>query len=65
MKYVHVYEYVDGGPGGKKPMSWSNVAQPPPGLVTAQQYQVVIEAEVGLNCDDFKMIFRTRMGGRW
>ena len=62
VQYVKVFEVGD---GGKKPMSWMNINQPPPGLPQAQYYQAVVEADVGLQSEDFKMIFRTRLGGKW
>ena len=59
VKYVQVYECIDAG--GRTPMTWTNVGSPPPQLTALQQYQLVIEADVGLQCDDFKMVFRTRV----
>ena len=65
IKYLQVYEYAEGSAGGKKAVSWSTVTQPPAGLPRLQQYQIVLEADVGLHCEEFKMIFRTRLGGKW
>ena len=65
VKYVQAYEYTDKVGRLKKPMSWSSVMRPPSGLNHFQQYEVVLEADVGLQCDDFKMVFTTRLGGKW
>ena len=45
-------------------MSWASVGSPPGGLSRVQSYQVVLETEVGLLCDDFKMVFCARLGGK-
>ena len=69
IKYMQVYECVGGEGGGcgtkRRAASWAGIIQPPAGLPTSQQFQIVLEAEVGLHCEDFKMIFRTRLGGKW
>ena len=71
IKYIQVYEYSNnaanatGGGGRKQQMSWANISNPPPGLKNVEQYQIVLEADLGLTCEDFKMIFRTRFGGKW
>ena len=68
IKYIQVYECFGGKGGGgakRRPASWAGIIQPPPGLRTTQQFQIVLEADMGLQCEDFKMIFRTRLGGKW
>ena len=65
VKYVQAYECTDKLGRLKKPMSWTNIMCPPPGLSHCQQYEMVLEADVGLQCDDFKMVFATRLGGKW
>ncbi len=61
-KYVKVYECSG---NSKKPLSWLNISSPPPGLALSQNYQIVLEADVALHAEDFKMVFRTRLGGKW
>lgn len=61
-KYLKVYECSD---NSKNPLSWLNISSPPRGLSLAQNYQIVLEADVALHAEDFKMIFRTRLGGKW
>ena len=62
IKYMKVYECSD---NNKKPLSWLNISSPPPGLALSQNYQIVLEADVALHAEDFKMVFRTRLGGKW
>ena len=62
IKYMKVYECSD---DSKTPLSWQNISSPPPGLSLSQNYQIVLEADVALHAEDFKMIFRTRLGGKW
>ena len=65
IKYMKVYECGEWRTGGRKALSWLTVGQPPPGLAQSQQYQIVLEADVALHCDEFKMVFTTRLGGKW
>ena len=62
IKYMKVFELSE---GCKKPLSWLNASQPPPGLTKSQQYQIILEMDLGLHSEDFKMVFRTRLGGKW
>jgi hypothetical protein len=61
VKYVHVHEAAD---GKKCPMSWTNISSPPNGLAHLQKYELIIEADVGLLCEDFKMVLNARLGGK-
>ena len=62
VKFIRVFELL----GSRKAASWMSVSQPPPGLPQFAKYQVILEVDMGLYCDDFKMIFQTRFGGkRW
>jgi len=65
IKYMRIFESTEGLGGGRRPMSWANVAQPPAGLTQASRYQVVLDTHVGLQSDDFMMVFHATMGGKW
>ncbi|XP_059178126.1 uncharacterized protein LOC131957377 isoform X2 [Physella acuta] len=61
-KNVRVFECSETTPGSLQPISWFNVHRPPAGLVNLSSYQVVIETDVSMMSEDFKMIFRGRVG---
>ena len=63
IRSVKVFECVDGVPG-LKPASWSSITHPPLGLDKMSSYQVVLETDVASRCDDFRMVFRARLGGK-
>ncbi|XP_059473484.1 uncharacterized protein LOC132195473 isoform X2 [Neocloeon triangulifer] len=52
---------VSGG-GVRRPLSPASLARPPPGLALKLNHQVALEADVRLDCDDFRMILRSRFG---
>lgn len=62
IKHINAFEYADGIPGGRKPISWTNINKPPVGLDKLTSYQIVIEMDVASVCEDFKMIFRSTIG---
>lgn len=64
IKYIQVYECADGVGGGKRPLSLSVAMQPPPGLQQAHQFQLVLEVDLGVQCDEFLMILRARLSTR-
>lgn len=59
---IKAFECCDGMPGFK-PASWSSVLQPPAGLLRMSEYQVVMETDMLSSCDEFRMVFRARVGG--
>ncbi|KAK3702728.1 hypothetical protein RRG08_042714 [Elysia crispata] len=62
IKNVRTFECSESTPGSLQPISWFNVHRPPAGLDKASSYQVVVEADISLMSEDFKMIFRGRVG---
>ncbi|XP_065354006.1 uncharacterized protein LOC135948588 isoform X3 [Cloeon dipterum] len=52
---------VSGG-GVRRPLSPASLARPPAGLALKLNHQVALEADVRLDCDDFRMILRSRFG---
>lgn len=65
IRFIQVYECADGVGGGKRPLSLSIAMQPPPGLQQAHQFQLVLEIDLGIQCDDFLMILRARLGPKY
>ena len=64
IRNVQVFEYCEGVPGGHKPITWFNVSKPPAGLDKMATYQLVIQCDLQLIAEDFKMIFRARVGSK-
>ena len=68
LKYVKVFEQnvnsADSGSGVAE-MSWRNIIRPPQGLPQLGHYSVIVEGDVGLQCEEFKMLFSCRLGGKW
>ncbi|XP_055878797.1 uncharacterized protein LOC106052623 isoform X3 [Biomphalaria glabrata] len=62
IKNVRTFECSESTPGSLQPISWFNVHRPPAGLQQLSSYQVVVEADLSLVSEDFKMIFRGRVG---
>ncbi|ELT88133.1 hypothetical protein CAPTEDRAFT_221179 [Capitella teleta] len=67
IKYIQVFECFsgEGGVAMRRPASWAAIIPAPANLSTTQQFQIVLEADLGLQCEDFRMVFRTRLGGKW
>ena len=53
IKYVRSFEYMDGVPGGRKPVSWTNINTPPTGLDKVSSYQLVCELDTQNLLDQF------------
>ncbi|XP_041353742.1 tricalbin-3-like isoform X2 [Gigantopelta aegis] len=64
IRNVRVFEFAEGVPGGRKPCSWFSVGRPPVGLHNMSSFQIVVEIDVSMLCEDFKMIFRGRVGSK-
>ncbi|CAL1533878.1 unnamed protein product [Lymnaea stagnalis] len=62
VRNMRTFECSESTPGSLQPISWFNVHRPPAGLEKLSTYQVVIEADVSMVSEDFKMIFRGRVG---
>ncbi|XP_052057686.1 uncharacterized protein LOC127698326 isoform X4 [Mytilus californianus] len=62
IKYVRTFEYMDGVPGGRKPVSWVNINTPPTGLDRVSSYQLVCEVDTQNLLDQFQMVFAARVG---
>ncbi|XP_066279922.1 uncharacterized protein [Branchiostoma lanceolatum] len=60
---VKAYEYSDmmTNPRVATP---ENISTPPLDMAKVSDYQLVLEADVGLCCSDFKMIYTARLGGK-
>ena len=65
IKDVHAYECVDGVGGGKRPITWSSVMQPPSGPLQSGTCQLVLEADITVQSDDFILVLRSHMAGKW
>lgn len=63
IRNVQTFEYCEGVPGGQ-PVSWLNVNKPPAGLDKMSTFQLVVQFDVQLLCEDFRMIFRARVGSK-
>lgn len=64
MRNVQVFEYCEGVVGSRKPISWFNVNKPPAGLDKMTSYQLVVQFDTHMICDDFRMVFRARVGSK-
>lgn len=62
LRNVQVFEYCEGVQGGHKPITWFNVNKPPAGLDKMSSYQLVVQCDAQLMSEDFRMIFRARIG---
>ncbi|XP_063430371.1 uncharacterized protein LOC134712590 isoform X2 [Mytilus trossulus] len=62
IKYIRTFEYMDGVPGGRKPVSWVNINTPPTGLDKVSSYQLVCEVDTQNLLDQFQMVFAARVG---
>jgi hypothetical protein len=65
VRNVQVFEYCEGILGKQyKPITWFSIGKPPAGLDKMSTYQLVIQADVQIVAEDFKMIFRARVGSK-
>ncbi|XP_025104942.1 tricalbin-3-like isoform X2 [Pomacea canaliculata] len=64
VRNVQVFEYCEGVVGSRKPISWFNVNKPPAGLDKMTSYQLVVQFDTHMICDDFRMVFRARVGSK-
>ncbi|KAK7451362.1 hypothetical protein BaRGS_00039834, partial [Batillaria attramentaria] len=62
LRNVQVFEYCEGVQGGHKPITWFNISKPPAGLDKMSSHQLVVQCDAQLMAEDFRMIFRARMG---
>jgi len=65
IKDVRSYECVDGVGGGKRPITWSTVMQSLSALQHTSTCQLVLEALVDIQSDDFILVLRSHMAGKW
>ncbi|KAL5008759.1 hypothetical protein ScPMuIL_014340 [Solemya velum] len=63
IRHVHVFEYSD-GVGGSKPVTWVSIDKPPRGLDKMSSFEVVLEADISTQCEDFRMVFSSRVGSK-
>ncbi|XP_055957357.1 uncharacterized protein LOC126821662 isoform X2 [Patella vulgata] len=64
IKHVRVFEFCEGVPGGHSNVTWVNVNQPPAGMDKMSSYKIVLETDLTLHCEDFKMVFRAKVGNK-
>ncbi|KAL8611006.1 hypothetical protein ACOMHN_042622 [Nucella lapillus] len=64
VRNVQVFEYCEGVPGNHKPITWFSISKPPAGLDKMTSYQLVVQCDLQLMSEDFKMIFRARVGSK-
>jgi len=65
IKNIHAYECVDGVGGGKRPITWTSIIQPTSGRLHGGSWQLVLEAHVAVQSDDFVLVLRSHMAGKW
>jgi len=65
IKHVHAYECMDRVGGGKQPVTWTNVGQCLSVLYQTGTCQLTIEAAVDMQSDDFVLVLRSHMAGKW
>ena len=58
VKYVKVFE-PSSGTSGLQTASWTPSCKPGP------EHQLVLEGDIGLHSEDFKIVFKTRLGSKW
>ncbi|XP_074652176.1 uncharacterized protein LOC141906731 isoform X3 [Tubulanus polymorphus] len=58
---IRVFEVSDGQPGGRKEASWYSIGQPPKELHQMDRYQIVLDTEAGICCEDFRMLLKTKL----
>jgi len=63
IKDVHAYECVDRVGGGKRPVSWSTVMHPAP--MQSHLSQLLLQAHVTVQSDDFSLVLHNCMAGKW
>ena len=61
IQHIQVFEVSDGLPGGRKQASWYNVGDPPKELHRMEKYQIVMDMEAGMHCENFKMVLQTKL----
>lgn len=62
IKYVQIFDFVDGST--RRLSTWMQPVATSDSFRRVHKYQIVIEADLGLQCDTFELIFRVRLGGR-
>lgn len=63
LRNVQVFECSEGAQS-HKPATWISVNKPPAGLDKMATYQLVIQSDVNMMSEDFRMIFRARVGSK-
>lgn len=64
IRHIRVFEYGEGIPRGSKTLAWMDVTKPPPGLENKSEFKVVVEVDVDMLCEDFRMVFKILVGGK-
>ena len=65
IKRVHVYECVDGVGGGKRPVAWPSVMQRFSTVRQTGTCKMVLELLVDIQSDDFILVLRSHLAGKW
>ncbi|XP_052824922.1 uncharacterized protein LOC106869820 isoform X2 [Octopus bimaculoides] len=64
VRHIRVFEYAEGVPRGSKTLAWLDITKPPPGLENKSSFKVVVEVDVDMISEDFRMIFKVGLGAR-
>lgn len=64
VRHIRVFEYAEGVPRGSKTLAWLDITKPPPGLENKSSFKVVVEVDVDMISEDFRMIFKVGLGSR-
>ncbi|XP_061173076.1 uncharacterized protein LOC133182305 isoform X2 [Saccostrea echinata] len=62
VQHIKAFELTDGPPFGRRPIAWSSIWSPPPGLENMSSYQVVLELDLQSHLEDFLMMFVAKVG---
>jgi hypothetical protein len=62
IQHIKAFELSDGTPFGRRPIAWSSIWSPPPGLENMSTYQVVLELDLQSHLEDFLMVFQAKVG---
>jgi len=65
IKHVQAYECVDGVACGKRPVTWTSWMRPSRVRQQTGTCQLVLEADIGFQSDDFILVLRNHMAGKW
>ncbi|XP_056021913.1 uncharacterized protein LOC125650208 isoform X3 [Ostrea edulis] len=62
IQHIKAFELTDGPPFARRPIAWSSIWNPPPGLENMSSYQIVLELDLQSHLEDFLMVFLAKVG---